>query len=435
MQRNLKPENKIKLLILYGILVCFILYVVVHACVPSLERLSGKLNEWKNKKEITLVHNNFFETGVEGILEDVNAEFDLPEELYILEKFRLGFDQNGIIQSIDTELYGSAGNGEMHSYRIQYNGRESNKLTVKKHVTTTGTLENEKKLSPMLVILKNANCQNQVEKWIQNRKTGDYEILYFGSRSFDTTEGLQYLPGDVDGDGTETSDDIQRLNQGGLIFGFEVSLHIPEDETIIPVRYIMEPQYITPEALREEQERQQTDQSKNEKSWTIDNASGSMYFFLNDNIGWRLIVSDAAAGSRYYELEKTTNGGTTWTNINHNPFGSHMGAAEGLIFYDETLGIAGLSGASQTHSSLYLTRDGGITFALIELPMEQVTDLPESAQKYNHTLDDYCYLYMPKKNRDCFKILVTTENGSYEGISFESTDNGMTWNYAGIVTK
>lgn len=45
----------------------------------------------------------------------------------------------------------------------------------------------------------------QVTQWNLNYAFADnppeYEILYYGKRSFASSEGLVYLPGDVDGDG------------------------------------------------------------------------------------------------------------------------------------------------------------------------------------------------------------------------------------------
>ena len=63
--------------------------------------------------------------------------------------------------------------------------------------------------------------------------------------------------------------------------------------------------------------------------------------------GWRLVITDAAAGSRFYVMEKTMDGGSTWECINDDPFSGQLGVAEGLIFYDETLGLQEL----QAHPS------------------------------------------------------------------------------------
>ena len=53
-----------------------------------------------------------------------------------------------------------------------------------------------------------------------------------------------------------------------------------------------------------------------------------MYFFYSDHLGWRLSVADAAAGSRFYQLEKTEDGGVTWETENQDPFGGQIGVAK-----------------------------------------------------------------------------------------------------------
>ena len=62
------------------------------------------------------------------------------------------------------------------------------------------------------------------------------------------------------------------------------------------------------------------EEAKKEDAWTTDSSDGSMYFFLDENQGWRLAVVDAAAGSRFYQLEHTTDGGTNWETASTDPF-------------------------------------------------------------------------------------------------------------------
>ena len=55
-------------------------------------------------------------------------------------------------------------------------------------------------------------------------------------------------------------------------------------------------------------------------------------FFEKDNMtGFRLIVTDSAAGSKYYELEKTIDRGKNWTLANADPFDGRLGLAEGIM--------------------------------------------------------------------------------------------------------
>lgn len=414
---------------------------VVYSAIPYHGALSWKIDEWMRKKEVKLEHNNLFEDGLEGILTDLDEALDLPEELYIANKYQITFDENGTIQSIYTFLYGKDQNGEKKTYLVDYDADSSPNMTVWIDGNANGEYQADMRLSPMLEIMKNADWENQVKGWSEaiSNTTEDeqiYELLYFGRRSFQLSTGLRYLSGDVDGDGIDAgSNNIYMLRNGGEIVGFEVSLHIPEMDSITPVRYIMEPAYISQEVLDRENVMQQVEESKDAESWTLDQSDGTMYFFLDDQTGWRLVVADAAAGSRFYVMEKTVNGGTSWERINADPFGSQLGVTEGLIFFDESFGIAGLTGASQSYSALYVTRDGGMSFEKIELPMDTVTQLPELADECGFTVVDYDYLHMPEKDGDTWTIKVTTEAAESDGIVFQSTDSGVTWEYSSVVEE
>ena len=49
---------------------------IIYSAIPYNGALSWKIDEWRNQKKIELTHTNFFETGVEGILEDIETELD-----------------------------------------------------------------------------------------------------------------------------------------------------------------------------------------------------------------------------------------------------------------------------------------------------------------------------------------------------------------------
>ena len=77
---------------------------IAYAAVPYHGALSWKLDEWQHKKEVSLEHTNLFESGVKGILADLDEKLHLPEELYIANQFQVTFDEDGEIQSIETLL-------------------------------------------------------------------------------------------------------------------------------------------------------------------------------------------------------------------------------------------------------------------------------------------------------------------------------------------
>lgn len=386
------------------------------------------------QKEVELKRNNLFEDGVEGVLMDLDEALELPEELYIANKFQVSFDGNGTIQSIYAFIYGKNEAGEKKTYLIDYDTDSSKDMTVWIDGNVNGEYDDDMRLSPMIDVLNTANWINQVKEWTETFEEQQiYEILYMGRRSFNSEEGLQYIPGDADGDGTETgTSNFTQLRRGGEIVGFEVSLHIPDLNNVTPVRYIMEPEYVSQQELNRDNTMQQVENAKATEKWTVDQSDGTMYFFLDEKNGWRLVITDAAAGSRFYVMEKTIDGGTTWECINADPFSGQLGVTEGLIFFDENFGVAGLTGASQSYSRLYVTRDGK-TFEEMKLPMERVLELPQIAIDCGFTAEDFDYLNMPEKVDDTLTITVTTDAAEKDGIVFQSTDYGVTWEYKGLV--
>lgn len=408
---------------------------LIYAAIPYHGALSWKLDEWMRKKEITLEHNNLFEHGVDGVLEDLDKALDLPEELYIANKYQVSFNENGIIQSMYAFLYGENEAGDKKTYLIDYDAGKSTKMTVWIDGNVNGTYDADMQLSPMLRILAETNWENQVKGWSEQFEEEQiYELLYFGRRGFRSEEGLRYVSGDADGDGVISgSSHFAQLNAGGEMVGFEVSLHIPQLSDVTPVRYMMEPEYISQAELKQENEVQQIDSAKETEGWTVDRSDETMYFLLDDRNGWRLVVADAAAGSRFYRMEKTIDGGVTWEVVNEDPFRGQLGVTEGLLFYDENIGFAGLTGASWSYSALFMTSDGGETFKKVELPMDMVTELPESAEEYGFMVADYDYVNMPKRDGEGLTITVTTEEPEKDGILFRSMDDGVTWEYSGVV--
>ena len=108
----------------------------------------------------------------------------------------------------------------------------------------------------------------------------------------------------------ELAGNRQFLNpSGGEIVGFEVSLHIPDLNSVTPVRYIMG-WVISQQELKQENTMQQD--AKDTESWTVDQSSGTIYFFLDENNGWRLVDNGySCRGLVLCRPEKTVDGGST----------------------------------------------------------------------------------------------------------------------------
>lgn len=403
---------------------------IVYSAIPYHGALSWKMDEWRRKKQVALEHNNLFEDGVDGFLMDLNRTLSVPSELYTANKLRITFDGDGVIQTIYAFLYGRDDKGETRTYLVDYDRSASQNMTVWLDGYANGTYEAGRRLEPMFVILQNAGIEDQIALWQENSVDGIYTVEYVGTCTFQTVEGLRYLSGDVDGDGLQSGiSDLAALRNGGSVDGFAVTLAMQNTAERTSIYYIMEPEYTSLQEIVKNAEVQQTEAAKAAEGWMIDQSDGTMYYFLDEQTGWRLVVADAAMGSRFYILEKTENGGNSWDNINANPFENASGVAEGLVFCDENFGYAGLAGPSQDFSRLYVTYDGGRSFEKVTLPMDTVTELPEPGRSLGFTSSDYDYYEMPVQDGDDLFIMAITQNGEKSGLLFKSEDRGITWTF------
>lgn len=409
--------------------------------------------------KITLKHDNFFDDSVAGILEDLDNEIGLPKKIYLVNHFNVTFYATGEIAAIDTFFYGEDENGETRTYLVDYNRKKSSKMTVYINNYAETDYEEDMCLTPLFELLGNIKVKEQVDSWAEETKSHTFGISYSGKRAFTSADSLQV----INAENTDTNGNsiLSQVQYGGEVTGFAVTFSTGgEENTDKIITYIINPKYTSAAVLAQQNRLEQIEKAKNSSSdvtgdnngnkdngiisgsededgeeatpWTENREDGSVYFFLDSNTGYRLLVADAAAGSRFYELECTKDGGQSWNQLNADPFCGNMGVAEGIEFYNENLGVIGLRGASGAYSTLYLTQDGGKTFSMIELPMDEVTELPDTAAQYGLEKSDYDYCEMPQQEDGKFTIKVISEQGETDGILFESTDNGNTWNYSGI---
>ena len=409
--------------------------------------------------KITLKHDNFFDDSVAGILEDLDNEIGLPKKIYLVNHFNVTFYATGEIAAIDTFFYGEDENGETRTYLVDYNRKKSSKMTVYINNYAETDYEEDMCLTPLFELLGNIKVKEQVDSWAEETKSHTFGISYSGKRAFTSADGLQV----INAENTDTNGNsiLSQVEYGGEVTGFAVTFSTGgEENTDKIITYIINPKYTSAAVLAQQNRLEQIEKAKNSSGdvtgdnngnkdngiisgsededgeeatpWTENREDGSVYFFLDSNTGYRLLVADAAAGSRFYELECTKDGGQSWNQLNADPFCGNMAVAEGIEFYNENLGVIGLRGASGAYSTLYLTQDGGKTFSMIELPMDEVTELPDTAAQYGLEKSDYDYCEMPQQEDGKFKIKVISEQGETDGILFESTDNGNTWNYSGI---
>lgn len=400
---------------------------IADTAVPYRGALSWKIDAWRNEKEVPWEHRNFFEGGVDGILQDLRKKVDVPEKLYVSDDgFHVVINKDGMIQRLETFLYGRDEQGVKHSLLISYDAGNDRKI----HVRTNGVVgeaDENYALEPMIRILGASDYKERIEKWAKDHPGTHFAIDYFGRRSFDTTDGVEVVSDISQSEARRETGEVRKeVAAGGQVTGFEVSLSMPEET---PVRYIMNPEVKTGSAREKEHGGQQDTTAKEADTWVEDPADGSLRFFLTEQCEWKLSVADAAAGSRLYRMERTVDGGKTWDVISENPFDGKTGVAEGLEFVNETVGFAGLSGASGTHSTVYRTSDGGVTWTAIRLPMGEIRTWPATMQEYGLKPEDYKYAEMPVKQGNRLTIRVLNQAGETDGPLFVSRDDGKTWTW------
>ena len=409
--------------------------------------------------KIALKHDNFFDDSVAGILEDLDNEIGLPKKIYLVNHFDVIFYATGEIAAIDTFFYGEDENGETRTYLVDYNRKKSSKMTVYINNYAKTDYEENMCLTPLFELLGNIKVKEQVDSWAEETKSHIFGISYSGKRAFTSADSLQV----INAENTDTNGNsiLSQVEYGGEVTGFAVTFSTGgEENTDKIITYIINPKYTSAAVLAQQNRLEQIEKAKNSSGdvtgdnngnkdngiisgsededreeatpWAENREDGSVYFFLDSNTGYRLLVADAAAGSRFYELECTKDGGQSWNQKNANPFNGNIGVAEGIEFYNENLGVIGLAGASGDYSTLYLTQDGGKTFSVIELSMDEVTELPDTAAEYGFSISDYDYCKMPQQEDGKLTIKVISAVGENDGILFESTANGNTWNYSGI---
>lgn len=393
---------------------CFYGVKIYHSAINYSGKLSWYLSDLKNKRAVKLEHNNIYENGIEGIFTDINKKIHMPEKLYVLNNFSLNFDSNGGITSFDTFLYGKNAKGESESYLISYNRNKSGNITIYLNGYASAKYNDDKLLEPLFNTMKVIPLKKTVSSW-----TGEqYGILYSGKRSFGyNTDGIVY----IDSNGNTNS----AVNAYSEIIGYTVSVYVPGKENkITPVRYNLTDSLNNVKTAEPSQD--------NEKSSNQSNNAADEFYF-SKQVGYRLEITGAAAGSRSYSLTGTTDGGRTWKTINKDPFLGSLGSATGMTFLSDKLGFLCLSHSGGSEGQLYRTEDGGASYKKVNFPGVKIA--LNNGEIYN----PFDLPGMPYEKDGSFNILVGQgSDGDYNGgckALYQSKDNGMTWQYINEVNK
>ena len=204
-------------------------FLVVRSAIPYRGELSWYLKDLQDKRSVALRHDNVYETGIEGILEDIRKEVDLPETLCLVTSFNLHFAPNGKVLSLDTMLSGFDENGNfVGSYLISYPSGHSRKISIWLHgASSVSIYDANKDLQPLIEAVSAMPLEETVAEW-----SGEscYGILYYGVRDWHSQEGIRYL--------NHMGECRMPAADEYFFSGYSVSVFCPDNEAVTPVRYL-----------------------------------------------------------------------------------------------------------------------------------------------------------------------------------------------------
>ena len=155
-----------------------------------------------------------------------------------------------------------------------------------------------------------------------------------------------------------------------------------------------------------------------------------------DGVEYRLIAIDRAAGSNFYMLVATTDGGQSCYLVNEDPFIGCGGQAQWITFIDDTeLGFTCLSYSGGDEGYLFRTEDGGKTYTQINYPSAKVTFsdgsiynpfvIPEKVWRENGKI--YMLAGQSPNSGDYYN----EELEKHPSGLYESKDDGIIFEYVG----
>lgn len=401
---------------------------ILKSAEPYQGKLGWYLEERKNSREVSFVSDCVFESGITGFFDDLDEAVSLPDPLYLANRFTETIAADGTVETAEAFFYGWDAQGRLRTYLADYDRNRSRKIKVWLDGEAAAAASEMKKLTPLWEMPDGL----EMKKWLQDKNAGasGYRLDYRGYETLGGGPAYALCVEPLDG---------PERGKKWYLSGVEKQAEGISQESDSPVDWEQVSRELEQNRRKAEQERMEGIQVntcvKNRKD-------GSVSYFFTKEKGIRLWVADAAAGSRFYTLEKTTDGGKSWNTIHEDPFDGGIGVATDLCFEDEEHGFLGLGFASGDYNAFYRTEDGGNTIRMIELPMETVPT--EKLQEYqllrrdNQALtihDVYGYQQTPWKEGGVWYLAVAMDSSGYpegERLLFSSEDGGESWEYVGL---
>lgn len=182
------------------------------------------------------------------------------------------------------------------------------------------------------------------------------------------------------------------------------------------------------EALQREEEAQQAEELQFIQHYQGDYAAECS--LPDGSICYRMVVIDAAAGSRLYGLLRSLNGGSVWEIVSLDPFHQRSGMGMEFIFLNEELGFAALMQNGGDNAELFVTEDGGRNYTPVVMEGYVVT------LDNGYTYEPFDYPEMPYEEDGVIYVQCGQGlDGDYDGgdaaglALYRSVDGGHTFTF------
>lgn len=420
-------------------------YEIYQSAQPYNGKLWSYIHEQQTTERIALEDSelNFLETGLDGVITELSEQcgLNLDWELHTANTMKVVVDNEGMIQSLDAFIYAFDDSGDYHAWLVTYDSTASSRMTVYLDNITNTDYPDQESLSPLFdmidALLEDDSLLEELGFEIEESETEKSET---GTEESETVTFTLYYSGYEDGNyQTSAADSWYELIAGdsddsaGTLQLYQPALYSGHGEGFLLTLYSGEIKLLTVIAEADtlepiaEIEARESEVAEIEDAKTTGNTlvsdDNGMTFYLNESISMSLIVIDAAAGSRAYAFE---NGEI----YNEDPFNGSSGVAESIYFLDEKVGFILLTSASQDHSRMYYTTDGGESFEQVLLPTEDgANDI--SGNELELTAEDMDYIYTPYEEDGVLYVEVSYDSGGrgYMVFLFKSEDDGASWQY------
>ncbi len=355
-----KPLLTIELCVMI-VMTCFFGYRTYQTAIPYQGHISWYLERKNSSKQIEMKHLQFYKTGIKGIFKDLNISIN--DDLYISDSFIVVVNKKGKITKIEGLIY-----NHEHSYLLDYKGQD---MTVWIDNEVNKTYQQKDKLNEMFNMIDHMSLQ------LNQLKGQTYRIKYVGYQEAVLNKEDYY----------ENDDQYIQCDQQHLyehVSGY--CLQIKYQDTVSC--------FYQPAMINESQ----TEEKHNAGEMVIDQ-SDEVTLYYNDSITYKLVVSDAALGTRYYTFNKNDE------VINQDPFNGEGGQAKGIYFIDENQGFILLGHGGSEETSLYVTNDGGKSFMLqsfdqcpyVGLPYSENGKVYVKVKKASDATEENLYEYLSGK--------------------------------------